>query len=140
AYPLDVDPVDNRDAILYAAPMSHGAGLYNFVHVRCGARHVIPKSGGFDAGEVLDLAREADHTSLFAAPTMVKRLTNEARQRHEHGQGIKTIVYGGGPMYNADLRDALTVFGDKFVQIYGQGESPMAITALQRGQIAARDT
>ncbi|PAV72469.1 hypothetical protein WR25_16612 [Diploscapter pachys] len=31
-YPLDVDPVAAEDAVVYAAPMSHGAGLYNFIH------------------------------------------------------------------------------------------------------------
>ena len=45
-YLADVDQVTSDDAALYAAPLSHGAGLYNFIHVRMGARHVIPKSGG----------------------------------------------------------------------------------------------
>jgi long-chain acyl-CoA synthetase len=35
-------------------------------------------------------------------------------------------------MYVTDLKRALHVFGNKFVQIYGQGESPMTITALSR--------
>ncbi len=57
AYPVDVDPVTPADAALYAAPMSHGAGIYAPIHVRMGARHICPVSGGFDAGEVLDLVR-----------------------------------------------------------------------------------
>ena len=44
---------------LYAAPISHGAGLYNFINVRMAARYVIPESGGFDADEVLTLAKRA---------------------------------------------------------------------------------
>ena len=35
-YLADVDQVDADDASLYAAPISHGAGLYNFPHVRMG--------------------------------------------------------------------------------------------------------
>ncbi|MFG3756507.1 AMP-binding protein, partial [Klebsiella pneumoniae] len=31
-YLADVDEVHPEDAALYAAPMSHGAGLYNFIH------------------------------------------------------------------------------------------------------------
>jgi long-chain acyl-CoA synthetase len=131
-YMADVDQVSQHDAALYAAPMSHGAGLYNFIHVRIGARHVIPESGGFDADEVLDLAKRLRNVSMFAAPTMVKRLVDAARKRAETGDGIKTIVYGGGPMYLADIQDALDVMGDRFVQIYGQGESPMTITSLKR--------
>jgi long-chain acyl-CoA synthetase len=131
-YLADVDTVTGRDAALYAAPISHGAGLYNFIHVRMAARHVVPVSGGFDADEVLDLGKVLDHVAMFAAPTMVRRLVDAAKKRGEQGEGIRTIVYGGGPMYLADIRDALATMGQRFVQIYGQGESPMTITSLPR--------
>ncbi|QDM26949.1 long-chain fatty acid--CoA ligase [Tardiphaga sp. vice304] len=131
-YLADVDTVSREDAILYAAPISHGAGLYNFIHVRMAARHVVPVSGGFDAPEVLDLGRALKNVAMFAAPTMVRRLVDAAKQRGETGEGIRTIVYGGGPMYLADIRDAITTMGQRFVQIYGQGESPMTITSLPR--------
>jgi len=42
-------------------------------------------------------------------------------------------------MYADDLRNALAVMGNRFAQIYGQGESPMTITALSRAQLADRD-
>ncbi|AZC27245.1 MULTISPECIES: AMP-binding protein [Pseudomonas] len=138
-YPLDVDPVDGGDAVVYAAPMSHGAGLYNFIHVRCGARHVLPASRGFQAAELFELAQELGPVSLFAAPTMVKRMVEQARQQGYAGEGIKTIVYGGAPMYLADLDQALETFGPRLVQIYGQGECPMSISALAREAIADRD-
>ena len=35
-------------------------------------------------------------------------------------------------MYLADIRDAIAVMGQRFVQIYGQGKSPMTITSLPR--------
>lgn len=137
-YPLDVDPVAADDAVVYAAPMSHGAGLYNFIHVRCGARHVVPASRGFQAEELFELAQALGQVSLFAAPTMVKRMVEQARHQGYAGEGIKTIVYGGGPMYLADLAQALDTFGPRLVQIYGQGECPMTITALSRERIADR--
>ncbi len=158
-YPLDVDEVGARDAALYAAPLSHGAGMYNFIHVRQGARHVIPASKRFDANEILDLAPrlgvpgQADCVSMFAAPTMVRRLVEAAKQRGLKGAGIsdaritgagissagiKTIVYGGAPMYVTDIIEAVDVMGDKFVQIYGLGESPMTITSLSRMAVADR--
>ena len=130
SYFIDVDEVRAEDAILYAAPMSHGAGLYNFMHVLRGARHVVPEFGGFDPGEILSLAPRLGNVSLFAAPTMVRRLIDRARAEGGSGEGIKTIVYGGGPMYLADIIEAVEVMGPRFVQIYGQGESPMTITAL----------
>jgi long-chain acyl-CoA synthetase len=138
AYPLDVDVVRPQDAALYAAPMSHGAGLYMSIHVRQGAVHICPASGGYDAGEVLDLAAAHGAVSMFLAPTMVRRLLDVAKARGSRGAGIKTIVYGGGPMYLADITEAVEWFGPKFVQIYGQGECPMAITALPRDEVADR--
>jgi long-chain acyl-CoA synthetase len=137
-YPVDVDPVTETDAALYAAPMSHGAGLYALIHVRMGAAHMVPPSGGFDAAEVLDLSEAQGSTSMFMAPTMVRRLTDAAKAAGRRGEGIRTIVYGGGPMYRADIEEAVDWFGPKFVQIYGQGECPMAITALSRAEVADR--
>ena len=52
------------------------------------------------------------------------------------GESFKTIVYGGAPMYAADIRRALRTMGPRFVQIYGQGESPMVGTALSRAHLA----
>jgi long-chain acyl-CoA synthetase len=73
---------------------------------------------------------------MFAAPTMVKRLVDHARAARPPLDGLKSVIYGGGPMYLADIEDALSVMGRRFVQIYGQGESPMTITALSRHQHA----
>lgn len=136
SYFADVDDVNQSDAALYAAPISHGAGLYNFVHVLRGARHIIPKSGGFNPVEISELAAELRNISMFAAPTMLKRMVDLAKVSGWDGNGIKTVVYGGGPMYVADIQAALETFGPKFVQIYGQGEAPMTISALSRADIA----
>ncbi len=136
AYFTDVDAVDAQDAIAYAAPMSHGAGLYAIPHLMVGARHVVPASGGFDAAELFELGHAVGPLSLFAAPTIVKRLVDHAEQSHlaptDCARAFKTIVYGGAPMYAADIQRALRVMGPRFVQIYGQGESPMVGTALSR--------
>ena len=137
AYFTDVDDVAGDDAIAYAAPMSHGAGLYNYAFVLRGARHVVPVSGGFDPAELAALAGALRRLCLFAAPTMVHRLVAHLRRSGADAAGFKTIVYGGGPMYLEDLRRALDTMGQKFVQIYGQGESPMTITALAREHLMA---
>ena len=138
-YLADVDDVTERDAALYAAPMSHGAGLYALVHVLRGAGHICPPSGGYDADEFLAIAKAHGSVSAFLAPTMVHRLTHAARASGRRGEGLRTVVYGGGPMYRADIEAALDHFGPKFVQIYGQGECPMGITALSRAEIVDRD-
>ncbi|MCZ4290957.1 AMP-binding protein [Hoeflea alexandrii] len=138
AYFVDVDDVLPQDAAVYAAPLSHGAGLYNFMHVLRGSRHVIPASGGFDAHELSDLAPRLGNVTMFAAPTMISRWLAAARQSGYAGEGIRTIVYGGGPMYLADIEAATEQFGARFVQIYGQGECPMTITSLSRTDVMDR--
>jgi len=137
-YETDCDTVRSGDATLYAAPMSHGAGIYNMAHVLKGARHVCPPSGGFEPAEIFDLARHFGSVQMFAAPTMVKRMTQAAKAAGETGEGLRTVVYGGGPMYAADIIEAVDRFGPVFVQIYGQGECPMGITALSRHDVADR--
>jgi long-chain acyl-CoA synthetase len=136
AYFTDVDAITAQDTIAYAAPMSHGAGLYAIPHLMAGARHVVPASGGFDAAELFALGHAIGPLSMFAAPTIVKRLVDHAEQTQQTvedcGHAFKTIVYGGAPMYAADIQRALRLMGPRFVQIYGQGESPMVGTALSR--------
>ncbi|HJV76065.1 MAG TPA: AMP-binding protein [Noviherbaspirillum sp.] len=139
-YFVDVDAVTPRDAIVYAAPMSHGAGLYAIPHVMAGARHVVPASGGVDPAELFELGIKVGPLSTFAAPTIVKRLVDHAEQagmtQADAARSFKTIVYGGAPMYLADIQRALQVMGPRFVQIYGQGETPMVGTALSRQLLA----
>jgi long-chain acyl-CoA synthetase len=68
---------------------------------------------------------------------MVKRLVECSVECNP--ENIRTIVWGGAPMYVADARAAIDRFGPRFAQIYGQGESPMTITTLSKQDIADRD-
>ncbi len=136
SYIADVDDVEIQDTMVYGAPMSHGAGLYNYVHMLRGAPHLIPSSGGFEPAELIELGRSIGRLVMFAAPTMVKRLVDQATAAEIEPIGFKTIIYGGGPMYVEDLQRALNLFGSRFVQIYGQGECPMAISVLARRHLS----
>ena len=136
-YFSDVDTIDPGDAIIHAAPMSHGSGFYMLPHVAHAGLNVVPESGGFDAPEIYALLKVHRGVSMFAAPTMVKRLVDHPVDADT--TNLKTIVYGGGPMYVADCKAALARFGYKLAQIYGQGESPMTITAMGKAIHAATD-
>ena len=137
AYHSDIDPTSGTDAIIHAAPMSHGSGIYMVPHVLAAACNVVPQSGSFDAQEIFHLADAWPGSSLFAAPTMVKRMTECPADIPAHG--FRTISYGGGPMYVEDARAALNRFGPCLAQVYGQGESPMTITVCNRQIIADKD-
>lgn len=137
AYLSEVDPTAPGDSIVHAAPMSHGSGLYMMAHVLRGAVNVVPESAGFEAEEIAGLARHWRSMSLFAAPTMVKRMVSGAAAVDP--TAFRTIVYGGGPMYVEDAIAALDAFGPRLAQIYGQGETPMTITTLERAVVADRE-
>jgi long-chain acyl-CoA synthetase len=136
AYLAEVDPTAPGEPILHAAPMSHGSGLYMMGNVARCAVNVVPESGGFEPEEIFRLFDTWPRSSMFAAPTMVKRLIECPADCNE--TNIRTIVFGGAAMYVEDALRALDRFGPRFVQIYGQGESPMTITVLPKEDIAAR--
>jgi long-chain acyl-CoA synthetase len=136
-YFADFDRVMPGETILHAAPMSHGSGLWMLPHVAAGACNVVPESGGFEPGEIFSLVRDWPGLTLFAAPTMVRRLTEQASDADT--SNLKLVTYGGAPMYVEDTLAALARFGPKLAQLYGQGESPMTITHLSREDHARRE-
>ena len=138
AYLSDIEPVGFGDAKIHPAPLSHGSGLYALPFVAMGAKNVVPESGGFDPDEIAALCAAHGRVSFFAAPTMVSRLVNHAGFAGADHSGLRTIVYGGGPMHSETLLAALDLLGPKFAQIYGQGEAPMTITALSKALHAER--
>jgi fatty-acyl-CoA synthase len=136
AHLADIDVPDEGCSLVHAAPMSHGSGLYIPAYVLRGARQVVPQRGGFDPGEFLDLCEHHPGCSAFLAPTMVQRVIDTGRACPSQ---LRTIIYGGGPMYVDSIKKALAAFGPIFAQIYGQGESPMTITGLRRTDHEAAD-
>ena len=136
AHLADIDSPDEECSLIHGAPMSHGSGLYVLPYVLRGARQVVPASGAFDADEFLDLCEHHPGSSAFLAPTMVQRLVETGRDRPGN---LRSIVYGGGPMYVESLKKAMAAFGPVFAQIYGQGESPMTITGLRRADHQTAD-
>ena len=134
AYYADVDFVGPEDMRLHAAPMSHGSGLYALPFLLKGGQNLV-LSGSFDTGVVLDVLRDHRNVALFAAPTMVTRLLADPRSGGDVS-GLKTLEYGGAPMYLADLKRALELFGPRLYQVYGQGESPMTISHVDKAMHA----
>jgi long-chain acyl-CoA synthetase len=128
AYFADIDPVMPGDAVLHPAPLSHGSGCYALPHYAMGAVNVIPESGHFEPDEIFELLDHWKNASFFAAPTMVVRLL--AARSARAPEGLRTLIYGGAPMYVADALRAIELFGSRLYQLYGQGEAPMTITGL----------
>jgi len=139
SYYSDIEQVHPGDTMLHTAPLSHGSGQYMLPHLLGGGHQVVLDR--FDAPAVLEACRRYERVSMFAVPTMITRLVAQARQETSPAApNLRTFIYGGAPMYVADLLDALDVFGNRFYQLYGQGETPMTISGLnQREHAGTRD-
>jgi long-chain acyl-CoA synthetase len=118
AYFADIDKLDANFSILHPAPLSHGSGCYALPHFAAGAVNVIPESGHFEPDEVFELLDFWPNSSFFAAPSA---------RSPKH---LRTLVYGGAPMYVADSLRAIELLGPRLYQLFGQGEAPMTITGL----------
>ncbi|MGD9806003.1 MAG: AMP-binding protein, partial [Hyphomicrobiaceae bacterium] len=128
-YYADIDSLGPEDTMLHAAPMTHGAGLYGLAALLKGAHNIVVP-GSFDPEQIFAAISQHRNVSFFAAPTMVSRLINHPLAGSADTRNLKTISYGGAPMYLSDLKRALEIFGPRLYQLYGQGESPMTIAGL----------
>ena len=115
---------------VHHAPLSHASGLLAIPFVANGALQVIPGPEHRSVEGVLALTSHWGNAYLFSAPTFLNRLVAGASANPADADGIRTIFFGGAPMYVEDLSRALAVFGPRLAQIYGQGESPMTISGV----------
>ena len=122
--------LNEDDASLALAPLSHGAGLHAIPQVVRGAKTVIPEARGMDVDEIFKLIEWHRITNMFAVPTIVKAMCeNPAAQTYDHSS-LKQIVYAGAPMYRTDQIHALNTLGPCLVQYFGLGEVTGNITVL----------
>jgi len=128
----DITPLGPEDAILHAAPLSHGSGLYCLPNVAKGAANVILKSKTFDPKIVFETIERRKVTNMFLAPAMIKRLITSPEINRSDLSSLKCIHYGGAPIYVEDLKSAVKKLGQVFVQLFGQAESPMTISYLRK--------
>ncbi len=132
SYLADVLPIDCEDAVLDAAPMSHGAGFQALANVARGAANIVLFPRQFEPRQVLDTIERYHITNMFLAPTMIKLLLDSPEIDSYDLSSLRYVVYGGGPMYVDDLKKAVARLGQVFIQIFAQGETPMTGTYLRR--------
>ncbi|GAA0404744.1 AMP-binding protein [Streptomyces luteireticuli] len=119
-------------AMLHIAPMSHAGGLFGLAHVARARAQVFPRGGAVNADTLGEALRAFGPVSLFAVPTVLRRLLDPGLLDGELVPLVHRILYGGAPMYRADLEKAVARFGaGRLWQGYGQGESPGTITHLR---------
>ncbi len=127
----DIYPFTAADVVLHAAPLTHGSGLYALPAIAKGAHNIIFPLRSFDAGALLrEIAERRATVIAFLSPTQVTRLVRSPERPRHDLTSLRAIVYGGAPMAARDVEEAVAAFGPILVQLYGQGEAPMTITAL----------
>jgi len=137
AHHADVAWVGPQDAILHVAALSHASGLFSLPFVARGGPQVLPPSGRFDAGEIVGLLRAYERSTFFVPPTLLRRLCAADALRDAPVDRIGTVLVGAAPVHPDDLRAGVAALGPRVWNGYGQGETPLTITALGRDAIAA---
>jgi long-chain acyl-CoA synthetase len=127
----DLTPLDETDVTLHAAPLSHGAGFHAIAATARAAHQVITPTPSFDPVGALALVNEHGVTNTWMVPTQIVMLA-DAAPADVVVPTLQYVVYGGAPMTPAAMQRALDRFGPIFVQLYGQGETPMTATVLRR--------
>jgi acyl-CoA synthetase (AMP-forming)/AMP-acid ligase II len=131
---LDIDPAVPGDVLLHGAPITHGSGLAIFHHIARGSTSAFPGASSFDPPRIFKAIERYRATTMFLVPTMINMLLASPDRDRYDLSSLKTVFYGGAPMYVEQLTEALRVFGPIFVQVFGQGEAPMTCTSLPKDE------
>jgi len=136
SYLADVEPLKGPCAFLHLGAQSHACGLFGLSFIARGGHHVLPASGGYDAAELRTLIAHVPGLTLFAAPTLLRRMVGDGALRAAPVQHMGTVLTGAMPVLPQDLIAAVDLFGPRVWNGYGQGESPCTITHMPQERVA----
>lgn len=130
-YLADLHNIQPGEVVLHCAPMSHGSGIISLPAVARGATNAIMEGTSFDPVALLQTveALRVSHIA-FMAPTQIIKMLEDVDPLVFDLTSLRAITYGGAPIYVDQLKQAIATFGPIFIQLYGQGESPITITGL----------
>ncbi|MDR3469558.1 MAG: AMP-binding protein [Xanthobacteraceae bacterium] len=116
---------------LAATPISHAAGVTIFpVMLRGGYTRLVQ---GFEPEVYGRVVQDEKITATFLVPTLIYALIDNVELRRRVDlSSLEMIVYGAAPMSPDRLREAMAIFGQVFVQLYGQTEVPQVITSMRK--------
>jgi len=122
--------LNERDASLVVAPLSHGAGIHALAQVARGAVSVLLPGERLDVPEAWRLVEKHRVSNMFTVPTILNALCRDPSvDAHDHAS-LRHVIYAGAPMYREDQKHALRKLGPCLVQYYGLGEVTGNITVL----------
>lgn len=128
----DLCPADSNSVCLHVGLLSHGSfALFLPILAKAGLNIIFPQTN-FEVELFCQLVQKHKISIMFMVPTMIKMLIDFPNLSRYDLSSLQYIVYGAAPMYVEDMKKALSKLGPVFVQLFGQGETPMTGTYLPR--------
>jgi len=118
--------------MLIATPLSHAAmSLLAPVVVKGGSFTVMD---AFDPDEFLGIIEREEITATMIVPVMLYAIQACSSYETADVSSLETVFYGASPMSPAKLEAAITRWGSRFFQFYGQTEAPMVAAHLKKAE------
>ncbi|MDH3233528.1 MAG: AMP-binding protein [Alphaproteobacteria bacterium] len=136
---IEIWPNGPGERLAHVTPMSHAAGLLVFHHTAGAGAHVFPDFTRFEPEAFYRMVDRHKVTKASLVPTMIHRLLDGAWPVPYDISSLQTVQYGGAPLHLEPLNRALDRFGPIFVNVYAQGEAPLACTILPKAEHVATD-
>ena len=116
---------------LAATPITHAGGVNIFpTLMRGGFVRVLP---GFDLETYCRTIEDEKINTVMLVPTMIYALIDAKDTRAKYDlSSLEMIIYGAAPMSPDRLSEGMKIFGNVFLQFYGQTEVPQCITSLRK--------
>lgn len=128
---LDLLPDLNQDDIfLGLQPIYHAVSSFVLPCWIRGVTQVIaPK---FDAEVIFPLIEKENVTVIKTIPTLINRYIAHPDVRKHRFDKVRSIIYGASPIATDKLKQAIHIFGQVFLQNYGQSEAPLTLCCLRK--------
>lgn len=113
---------------LAITPISHAAGWFVLPALWLGGTVIMRTA--FDEDTFFDTVESHRISMTFAVPSILYRLLQHPRSATADMSSIRMFFYGGAPADVSLLRTGLGLWGQIFVQLYGQSEAPNIVCTL----------
>lgn len=128
---LDIlDGLNPGDVFLGLQPIYHAVASFVLpCWIRGVAQVITPR---FDAEAVFPLIAKEHVTIIKTIPTLIHRYLAHPDIKQYDFNSVQSIIYGASPIATDKLKQAIAIFGQVFIQNYGQSEVPLTITCLRK--------
>ena len=120
--------MEQTDAVLHAAPISHASGYWFIPAWMAGARNVMVSA--FVPPDILDVLANEEISFLFLPPTAINALCHTPGADSREFPALKVLLSASAPIAEKTATLAHEIFGDVMYHAYGLSE---AIPVAQMG-------